>query len=144
VASQTGALAFAGCMRAHAVSNYPDPASDGAIPKRTAAQLGVTMSRLESAQTACAHLLPNGGRGPTVGALQQSWNDFRTFARCMRSHGVANWPDPSRYPRHPERPTFDLQAAGVDPSSPRIDATARTCLPLLHGNNPQHLGGGGS
>ena len=66
------------------------------------------------------------------------------FARCMRSHGVANWPDPSRYPQHPERPTFDLQAADIDASSRRIDADARTCLPALHGNNPQRLGEAGS
>ncbi|MGH2851737.1 MAG: hypothetical protein ACRDLP_14110 [Solirubrobacteraceae bacterium] len=62
----------------------------------------------------------------------------------MRRHGAEGWPDPTRYPRHPDRPYFDLQRAGIDPNAPQITTKIRTCLPLLHGTNPQHLGGGGS
>jgi hypothetical protein len=62
----------------------------------------------------------------------------------MRSHGVANWPDPTRYPRHPDRPTFELQPLGIDPNSPQVVTRVRECEPLLHGNNPQHLGGEGA
>jgi hypothetical protein len=134
-------LAFSRCMRAHGVPGFPDPASSGAIPKVALQQLGVSSSRFQSAQNACSHLLPNGGQ-PTQAALQQSWSDFRAFARCMRRHGISSWPDPTPYPRHPERPTFDLESVGIDPSSPQVTSSARECLPQLHGVNPQRLGGG--
>jgi hypothetical protein len=139
------ALAYSRCMRAHGVRNWPDPEANGngVFPKRTAQQLGVSSAQLEAAQRACQELLPNGGQ-PTAAALQQSWSDFLKFAQCMRRHGVSNWPDPTRYPQHPDRPYFDLQRAGIDPSSPRVTAKIDVCLPLLHGTNPQHLGGGGS
>jgi hypothetical protein len=33
-----------------------------------------------------------------------------SFARCMPSHGVPNWPDPTPHPPDPSRPTFILPA----------------------------------
>jgi hypothetical protein len=137
------ALAFSRCMRSHGVPNFPDPAGGGVIPKETPQQLGVGGSQFQAAERACQHLLPNGGQ-PTPSALRQSWSDFLKFARCMRRHGVSNWPDPSRSPPHPERPYFDLQRAGVDPNSPQVSTKLHACLPLLHGNNPHRLGQGGS
>jgi hypothetical protein len=130
-------------MRAHGVPHFADPESSGQLPKETPLQLGVSGSVLEAAENACRRLLPNGGQ-PTQADLQQSWRDFRSFARCMRRHGVPSWPDPTRYPQHPERPTFDLQPVGIDPSTPQITTRIHDCAPLLHGNNPQHLGERGS
>ena len=126
-------------MRSHGVPNYPDPDSSGELVKETSQQLGVGRSQLQTAQSACQHLLPNGGQ-PTRAALLQSWTDFLKFARCMRRNGVPNWPDPTRYPRHPERPTFEL--SGVDLNSPQVSARIHECEPLLQANNPQHLGEG--
>jgi hypothetical protein len=137
------ALAFSRCMRSHGVPKFPDPTSSGAIPKESLQQLGVSSSQLQAAQRACQRLLPNGGQ-PTPAALQRSWSNFLRFAQCMRRHGVESWPDPTRYPRHPDRPYFDLQRAGIDPNAPKITTEIRACLPLLHGTNPQHLGAGGS
>jgi hypothetical protein len=137
------ALAYARCMRSHGVRNWPDPTGAGAFPKRTAQQLGVTSSQLQGAQRACQELLPNGG-APTPAALRRSWSDFLKFARCMRSHGVSNWPDPTAYPQHPDRPYFDLQRAGIDSNAPQVSTRIHECLPLLHGTNPQRLGEGGS
>lgn len=138
-----GALAFSRCMRSHRVPNFPDPNSSGELPKSQLEHLDVNSPRFQTAESACIHLLPNRGQ-PSTAALQQSWSDFRTFARCMRSHGVPNWPDPTRYPQHPERPTFELQPLGIDPNSTQISAEIRKCEPLLHGTNPQHLGDSGS
>jgi hypothetical protein len=138
------ALAYARCMRSHGVPKYPDPTTSGALPKESPQQLGVSNEQFQIAARDCQHLLPNVGGGPTPAALQQSWSDFLKFAQCMRRHGVSNWPDPTRYPAHPERPYFDLQRAGIDPNSPSISTRIHACLPLLHGTNPQHLGGGGS
>jgi hypothetical protein len=140
---QTGALAFSHCMRSHRLPSYPDPNSSGELVKETPEQLGVSSSQFLTARNACVHLLPGGGQ-PTRAELQQSWSDFLTFARCMRRHGVPNWPDPTRYPQHPERPTFELEPLGIDLNSPQINTRIHECEPLLHGNNPQHLGEGGS
>jgi hypothetical protein len=141
-AQRQRALAFAECMRSHGAPNYPDPNGSGELVKATPQQLGVSSPRLQTAQSACNHLLPNGGSGPTQAELQQSWSDFRSFARCMRRHGVSSWPDPTRYPQHPERPTFELRSAGIDLNSPRVTTKIHQCVPLLHGNNPQRLGEG--
>ena len=138
-------LAYAQCVRSRGVPNFPDPNSSGGFPKATLNQLAASNSQYQAATQACGHLLPNGGSGPTQAELQQSWSDMRTFAGCMRSHGVPNWPDPTGYyPQHPDRPYFNLQPAGIDPNSPQISTKIHECEPLLHGNNPQHLGEGAS
>jgi hypothetical protein len=56
---QSGAVAFSECMRAHGVSEFPDPNSSGAIPKVNLQQLGVSSSQFQQVQTACRHLLPS-------------------------------------------------------------------------------------
>jgi hypothetical protein len=113
------------------------------LPKETPQQLGVSSSQFQSAQQACQQLLANGGQ-PTPAHLQQSWTAFRQFAGCMRRHGVPGWPEPTSYPQHPDRPTFDLQSVGIDPSSPQLGRQIHECAPLLGGANPQHLGQGGA
>jgi hypothetical protein len=93
-------------MRSHGVPNYPDP-SGGSLPKGDAQAFGVSSSVFSPAQSACQHLLPNAGSfqeqasqcelvgdcSPAV--VQQMLAIDRKFARCMRSHGVPNWPDPT-------------------------------------------------
>ena len=132
-------LAFSRCMRSHGVPTYPDPSSNGQIPKKTLQQLGVSSSQFQAAQSACRSLLPNGGQ-PTQAMLQQAWSDMANFARCMRSHGVPTWPDPTRGSQHPERPIFNLH--GIDPNAPQITTKIHACLYLLHGNNPYMIEGG--
>jgi hypothetical protein len=139
------ALAFSHCVRAHGVPNYPDPGSSGGIVKETAQQLGVSNSQLQAALNACQHLLPNTGNiDNNPAALHQWWSQMLHFARCMHSHGVPNWPDPSPYPQDPARPTFNLHAAGIGfhtraqpgniVNSPQIEAKVRGCESVVHQN----------
>jgi hypothetical protein len=61
------ALEYARCVRSNGIPNWPDPTgSGGQFDKSnlTLQQLGVSGSRLQAAETACRHLLPNGGRPP--------------------------------------------------------------------------------
>jgi hypothetical protein len=88
-----GAVAFSRCMRSHAVPAYPDPGSGGLLPKETPQQLGVSPTTFQSAQRACIHLVPNGGR-PSPTQVQQYRSVMLRYARCMRTHGVSNMPDP--------------------------------------------------
>ena len=139
------ALAFSRCVRAHGVPDFPDPRSIGGFPKETAQQLGVSSSQLQAALNPCQHLLPHTGNiDDNPAALNQWWSQMLHFARCMRSHGVGNWPDPSPYPPDPVRPTFNLHAVGIGfhqgaqpgniVNSPQIGAKVRECESVLHQN----------
>jgi hypothetical protein len=94
----TGLLAYSSCVRSHGVSNFPDPTSNGGIPKETAQQLGVSQSQLQAAQSDCTRLLPAGGslggtNNQTITVAQQQY--YLKAAACMHSHGVTNFPEPS-------------------------------------------------
>jgi hypothetical protein len=122
-AASPSAVAYSNCMRSHGVPNFPDPGSGGTLPKTDARRLGVSDSQLQAAQRACQHQLPNAdsfeqqaqqcflaGNCPQA-LVQQILTAGRTFARCMRSHGVPNWPDPSIGPQG--HPAFNLVPVGI-------------------------------
>ncbi len=117
-------VAYASCMRSHQVPNWPDPTSSGVFDKSklTLQQLGVSSSRLEAAQSACRHLLPNGGSGPNPAQVQQMRALGLAFARCVRSHGVPGFPDPDSTGRIP-----DPASVGIDQGSPKFRAANRAC-----------------
>ncbi len=133
-AQQNGVLAFAACMRSKGVPDFPDPDSSGVLPKRQVAQLAASSPRFVPAHRACEHLLPNGGQ-PTQAQVQQAWNDMRNFARCMRSHSVPNWPDPTATSQQDQRPFFHTPES-IDPNAPRIATKIRACQHVFHANNP--------
>jgi hypothetical protein len=136
-------VAYSHCMRSHGVPNFPDPSGSGGVPKETAQQLGVSSSQLQAALNACQHLLPNTGNvDDNPAALHRWWTQMLHFARCMHSHGVPNWPDPSAYSQDPQRPTFNLHAAGIGfhlgaqpgniVNSPQIQAKVGQCESVVH------------
>jgi hypothetical protein len=121
------AVAFSRCMRTHGVPNYPDPDGNGTLPKGTAQQFGVSDSRYQTAQKACAHLLPNSG-GVSQAVIQRAMNGMRRFAQCMRSHGVSNWPDPTT--DRAGYPAFYLQGE-IDMNAPQIVTKIHACQHLV-------------
>jgi hypothetical protein len=121
-AQERAALAFAQCMRSNGVSAYPDPTSSGLV-KESLQQLGVSGARLQSAQSACRHLLPNGGSGPTPAQVQEARAQAVEFSRCVRAHGVPNFPDPASDGRIPDPAT-----RGIDQGSPKFRAANQACV----------------
>ena len=119
---ESGALAFARCMRTNGVSRYPDPASGGQLVKESPEQLGVSSSQFQTAQSACRRLLPNGGNGPTAAQVQQIRALSLHFAECVRAHGVPGFPDPDSSGRIP-----DPAGVGVDQGSPKFEAANDAC-----------------
>ena len=123
------AVAYSACMRSHDIPNYPDPDANGQLPKGDAQHLGISSSQLQAAQHACRPLLPSGGsfRRRTQQCLlagdcpqavvQQILTVQRRYARCMRSHGVPNFPDPTIDSQG--RPFFDVSKTGMTRSSTR-------------------------
>ncbi len=125
-AASSTAVAFSHCMRSHGVPDFPDPTSRGGVPKVTPQQVGVSNSRFQVAQRACAQLLQ-----PTQAQVPQIMTGMLKFARCMRSHGVPNWPDPS-IDRNGQ-PVFNI--SGINPDSPRVSNTAGECTHMLVQSN---------
>ena len=128
-AGSPSAVAYAACMRSHGVPNYPDPSSNGSLPKGNAQAFGVSSSQFQAARTACQHLLPNSetftasltecletGDCPQA-VVQQALAEGRKFAQCMRNHGVPNWPDPTIDSMG--RPAFYVTRAGISIASTR-------------------------
>ena len=119
---QNGWVAFSACMRSHGVSRFPDPGSNGELPKVSLPQLGVSSSRFQAADIACQRLRPTSGSLTQEADCLMVGNcpaaeveRIRTaelgYARCMRSHGVPNWPDPTLDSEG--MPVFDVTHAGM-------------------------------
>ena len=139
-ATSTSAVAYSHCIRSHGVPNYPDPSSGGQLPKGNAEQFGVSNSRLRTARRACQHMYPsNGGSFQRLmlcentgdcpqAVVQHALTEMRSFAQCMRSHGVPNWPDPTIDSQG--RPFFNVSGAGLSHAythSPLIESKDREC-----------------
>ncbi len=82
---------------------------------RTAAAIGVA-----AAIAACGSSSPSSG-GKTNPNQAQAQQDTLNFARCMRSHGVSNFPDDLNYQSIP----------GSNPSSPAFKTAQTACQHLL-------------
>jgi hypothetical protein len=123
-AQQNAAAAYARCVRSHGVPNWPDPNSSGVFDKSklTSQQLGASSSRVQAAQSACQHLLPNGGSGPNAAQVQQVKAQALAFSRCVRSHGLPNFPDPDSTGRIPDPATV-----GIDQGAPKFEAANQAC-----------------
>jgi hypothetical protein len=134
-------VAYSQCMRSHGMPNFPDP-TGGVPPKVTAQELGVSSSQLQAAQRACQRLLPATGASLTASSLQrcylagvcpqalvrQAVNAGLQFARCMRSHGVPNWPDPTIDSQG--RPVFNINVPRPPP--PQVSTAINECEGLEH------------
>lgn len=121
-------LAFARCMRAHGIPNFPDPDSRGDLSKEALRHLGVSDSRLRALQRPCLHLLP-GGPPPLTAHEQQ---DYLNAAACMRSHGITNFPDPSFSGGGVHFPV----PSGIDVKSERFTEARQTCARLIPAGLP--------
>jgi hypothetical protein len=93
--AERGQLAYARCMRAHGVEVEAQPGN-----RRGAVVIGGRGANPESlafqrAQAQCKQLLPNvglPGSGPPPST--QTLDKLLRIARCMRQHGISEFPDP--------------------------------------------------
>ncbi|RSM42977.1 hypothetical protein DMA12_20270 [Amycolatopsis balhimycina DSM 5908] len=83
---------FAKCMREHGVDMPdPKPAGDGGGMAITLGDKDGDTTKLDAAQQACKHLMPNGGEMKPPSA--EELDKMRKEAKCMREHGI-DMPDP--------------------------------------------------
>jgi hypothetical protein len=130
----TQVLAFARCVRAHGVPNFPDPNSSGVFSKQALLQLGVSNSRLRAAMRPC----PFPTRQAPLTAQDQQ--DYLKAAACMRSHGIPNFPDPTFAGGTVNFPI----PSSIDTTSGRFSHARQTCVKFIPAGLPYHGSGNGS
>jgi hypothetical protein len=126
---QQDAVRFAQCMRSHGVPNLPDPTSPQEFKLYIASSEG--SPAFQSAEAACRQVLPGGGP-PRQSAAQRQAQTVAglAFARCLRSHGFPNFPDPTSSGQI----THEMLAnAGIDPRQPAVLQAADACVSVTHG-----------
>ena len=126
-----GTLAYARCMRANGVPNFPDPTRSGEIPKEKIVDL-VGSPVFTAAQQACRHVMPAGGLGPSETAQQvrAQFVDALAFSRCVRRHGFPTFPDPTSGGQLTHQM---LASAGIDVEQPAARQAADACVSVTHG-----------
>jgi hypothetical protein len=136
-------VAFAKCMRAHGVPNFPDPGSNGSggIQIQSSARAGsgssmtvngvsVSAPAFKSAMQSCRSELPNGGHPPPLSAARKA--AMLQFSRCMRENGLPNFPDPV-FGSGGEVQLRVGPKGGLDPSSPAFQKAQAACSKYQRG-----------
>jgi hypothetical protein len=121
-------LAFAQCMRTHGVPNFPDPTigAGGIYSFSLPPGLDLRSEQSQAAQQACRSLLFGGGGSQAQ--QQEATAAALAVARCMRAHGIKDYPDPTAQ--------GDIQIASkpgsdLDPNSPLFRAANAACAHLM-------------
>jgi hypothetical protein len=128
---------FSDCMRSHGVPSFPDPTSgpgsgngfgiDGYTFNLPTA-LNTQSPAYVSANQTCFKLFAGGGGGLRNNAafLAKARAQQLTHARCMRAHGVPNFPDPV-ITSNGGGITVGSGARGINPRSPAYQQAQRIC-----------------
>ena len=130
-------IAFSQCMRAHGVTNFPDPAGGGGGLNIAGTGINPASPSFRSARASCSKLLPGGG--PGTHANEQEIKQDTEMAECMREHGVTGFPDPIVTATAPAINPADYSSAeygngifigipkSINQSSPAFEAAAKAC-----------------
>jgi len=138
----TQVQALARCMRSHGAPGFPSPSASGSFtlttkPNGPRGAVDIDSSHIVTAYGACRHLLSGGG--PSIAELRQDVREQQqkqrqafpalvSFAKCMRSHGVPNFPIPQ--PGGKSSPPSGKESV-PNPTSPRFRAAEGACQHLL-------------
>lgn len=131
--TKPNAEAYAQCMRAHGVPNFPDPNSSGQI--LLTPSVNTDTAAYQSAQNDCESLEPPPPVDPA--ASSQRLAAALKFATCMRAHGVPDFPDPQG--ASDGGIGFSATPGGSDTNSPAFQRADQKCRADL---SAAGLGGG--
>lgn len=120
------AVRFAECMRTNGVSGFPDPNASGQLTIDAVANgssIDTNSATFKTALSACKNLEPPGFTGPKVTAQLRAAR--LAFAQCVRSHGVADFPDPT--PNGPLVDTRRIPSANTPAGMSALHAAMSKC-----------------
>jgi hypothetical protein len=117
------AVKFAECIRAHGVSDFPDPDAKNDF------QYGVSVTPAvwKQATTACKDLQPPGTLSAKRTPKQQSAS--LRFAQCVRDHGVKDFPDPVN--GEPLIDTYKIPSSNKPGGMTILNAATQKCAGAL-------------
>jgi hypothetical protein len=127
-AANRALLRFASCMHSHGVNGLPSPVSSPAAFKQS---FSTTTPVYTQAMGQCQRLIAGQQNGSNGGTHSRKQIDgMLAFARCIRSHGLSRFPDPTS--------TGDLThtmlaQAGIDLHQPAVAQAADACVSVTHG-----------
>lgn len=108
---------FVTCLQQHGVQAQLGPQGHGV--SLSGSPKSADMDR---AQAACRKYLPGGGPPPlTPAQVAQRAKAMLAFAKCMRSHGVPNFPDPNG------QGEFDFSQLGAIKANPALHSAGQAC-----------------
>jgi hypothetical protein len=123
--TQQQALAYSQCVQSHGDPGFPDPhkGPGGAwvYPVSPQTQQYFSGPAFTTAQQACKTLHPN--QPITPAERQAALKQLLQHSRCMRAHGITDFPDPTT-----NGGGASLHLGGnIDPSSPQFQAAQKAC-----------------
>jgi hypothetical protein len=137
--ARNAALEFAQCMREHGV-DMPDPQFDGRGIMQRGPDEDTPRATLEKAENACKEIRE--AMEPSEPPSEEQQKEMKeaalAHARCMREHGIENFPDP----------TFDAdggmqirigKGTGIDPDDEDFQKAQEACegeMPQLRSEEP--------
>jgi hypothetical protein len=126
--SEQDMVKFVQCMGSHGVP-LPNPKTS---PRAFKNEFPDHPSpAFQSAYTICGHLQPGGGPPSQSAAPSQARTAaLLAFARCVRSHGFPNFPDPNSSGQVTHQM---LAQAGINLQQPAILQSGDACVSVTHG-----------
>ena len=106
------------CMREQGV-DMPDPERDGEGISMMVPE-GTPKEKVDAAMEKCRKYLPNGGAPPK--ANPEALEKARQMSKCMREHGLPDFPDPD------ENGGIRINGdSGLDPNDPKFKEAEKAC-----------------
>jgi hypothetical protein len=120
-------LKFAQCMREHGV-DMPDPASSGGRQQfKVGPGEDTTPEEFEEANKACEKYMKDVEPPELSEEQQQEFKEAAlAHARCMREHGIENFPDPT-FGENGEAQVRIVKGSGIDPEDPDFKEAEEAC-----------------
>jgi hypothetical protein len=128
---------FQECMKEQGVDVQLAGPGGGGGPVRVSPGDGQQVpdqKKAEAAMEKCKQYAPNGGQPPKADPAQAE--AMRTFAKCMRDNGVANFPDPAS-----NGGIMIDEGSGIDPESDSFKAAQQTCQQFMPTPGPPQVAG---
>jgi hypothetical protein len=124
ITARDKAVKFAECIRAHGVSDFPDPNEKNQFEYG----VSVTPAVWTRATTACKDLQPPGTLSGKRTPKQQS--AALRFAQCIRDNGVKDFPDPVN--GEPLVNTYKIPSSNTANGMTILNAAMHKCGDILH------------